>query len=217
MLCLITVASSEYRVSRLEFINDMKKITSIALLILISLGVNAQGDKKAKDILNGASSKYRSYKSMKADFSYTLENPTAKIKETQNGTIILSGAKYKLAISGQEIICDGKTIWTYIKPNEILTMYEKGFLYKSVDEKKVGNKVQQNLELTPTDKSKNFFKLKLTVDKSSKQIVKSVIFEKSGNRYTYAIKEFTPNFATSAGTFTFDPKKYPGVEVVDLR
>lgn len=213
----------------------MKKITSIALLILISLGVNAQGDKKAKDILNGASSKYRSYKSMKADFSYTLENPTAKIKETQNGTIILSGAKYKLAISGQEIICDGKTIWTYmkdakevqinsvdpteegIKPNEIFTMYEKGFLYKFVDEKKVGNKVQQNLELTPTDKSKNFFKLKLTVDKSSKQIVKSVIFEKSGNRYTYAIKEFTPNFATSAGTFTFDPKKYPGVEVVDLR
>ena len=213
----------------------MKKITSIALLILISLGVNAQGDKKAKDILNGASSKYRSYKSMKADFSYTLENPTAKIKETQNGTIILSGAKYKLAISGQEIICDGKTIWTYmkdakevqinsvdpteegIKPNEIFTMYEKGFLYKFVDEKKVGNKVQQNLELTPTDKSKNFFKLKLTVDKSSKQIVKSVIFEKSGNRYTYAIKEFTPNFATSVGTFTFDPKKYPGVEVVDLR
>lgn len=213
----------------------MKKITSIALLVLITLSVYAQGDKKAKDILNGASSKYRSYKSMKADFSYTLENPTAKIKETQNGTIILSGAKYKLAISGQEIICDGKTIWTYmkeakevqinsvdpteegIKPNEIFTMYEKGFLYKFVDEKKVGNKVQQNLELTPTDKSKNFFKLKLTVDKSSKQIVKSVIFEKSGNRYTYAIKEFTPNFATSAGTFTFDPKKYPGVEVVDLR
>lgn len=213
----------------------IKKITTLALLILISLGVQAQGDKKAKDILNGVSAKYRSYKSMKADFTYTLENPTAKIKETQSGTIILSGSKYRLSISGQEIICDGKTIWTYmkeakevqintvdlaeegIKPNEIFTMYEKGFLYKFVDEKKAGAKVQQNLELTPTDKSKNFFKLKLTVDKSSKQIVKSVIFEKSGNRYTYAIKAFTPNFAVNAGTFTFDAKKYPGVEVVDLR
>ena len=104
-----------------------------------------------------------------------------------------------------------------IKPNEIFTMYEKGFLYKFVDEKKVGGKVQQNIELTPTDKSKNFFKIKLTVDKASKQIVKSVIFEKTGNRYTYAIKEFTPNFAVNAGTFMFDAKKYPGVEVVDLR
>src|SRR5574343_2093879 len=96
-------------------------------------------------------------------------------------------------------------------------MYEKGFLYKFVDEKKVGGKVQQNIELTPTDKSKNFFKIKLTVDKASKQIVKSVIFEKTGNRYTYAIKEFMPNFAINAGTFMFDAKKYPGVEVVDLR
>lgn len=213
----------------------MKKITTIALLILISLGVQAQGDKKAKDILSGVSSKYRSYKSMKADFSYTLENPTAKIKETQSGSIVLSGAKYRLAIAGQEVICDSKTIWTYmkeakevqvntvdpteggIKPNEIFTMYEKGFLYKFVDEKKVAGKLQQNIELTPTDKSKNFFKIKLTVDKASKQIVKSVIFEKTGNRYTYAIKEFTPNYAVNAGTFMFDVKKYPGVEVVDLR
>lgn len=213
----------------------MKKITTIAALILISMSVFAQGDKKAKDILSGVSSKYRSYKSMKADFSYTLENPTAKIKETQSGSIILSGVKYRLAIAGQEVICDGKTIWTFmkeakevqvnsvdpaeggIKPNEIFTMYEKGFLYKFVDEKKVGGKVQQNIELTPTDKTKNFFKIKLTVDKASKQIVKSVIFEKTGNRYTYAIKEFTPNFAVNAGTFLFDAKKYPGVEVVDLR
>lgn len=213
----------------------MKRITTIALLLLTTLSVVAQGDKKAKDILNGVSSKYRSYKSMKADFSYTLENPTAKIKETQVGTLLLSGAKYRLGISGQEVISDGKTIWTYmkeakevqinevdptddgIKPSEIFTMYEKGFIYKFVDEKSVAGKVQQNLELTPTDKTKNFFKIKLTIDKSSKQIVKSVIFEKTGNRYTYAIKSFTPNFAVNASTFTFDAKKYPGVEVVDLR
>lgn len=213
----------------------MRKITTIALLLLISLGVNAQGDKKAKDILNGVSSKYRSYKSMKAEFSYTLENPTAKIKETQSGSIILSGSKYRLAIAGQEVICDSKTIWTYmkeakevqvnsvdpteegIKPNEIFTMYEKGFLYKFIDEKTVSGKVQQNLELTPTDKTKNFFKIKLTIDKKTKQIIKSIIFEKTGNRYTYAIKAFTPNFAVNTSTFMFDAKKYPGVEVVDLR
>ncbi|MCF8284682.1 MAG: outer membrane lipoprotein carrier protein LolA [Sphingobacteriales bacterium] len=213
----------------------MKRITTIALLILATLTLHAQGDKKAKDILNGVSSKYRSYKSMKADFSYTLENPQAKIKETQVGTLLLSGAKYRLGISGQEVICDGKTTWTYmkevkevqindvdptdegIKPSEIFTMYEKGFIYKFVDEKSVAGKVQQNLELTPTDKTKNFFKIKLTIDKASKQIVKSVIFEKTGTRYTYAIKAFTPNFAVNASSFTFDAKKYPGVEVVDLR
>jgi outer membrane lipoprotein-sorting protein len=213
----------------------MKRISILILAMFLFQGINAQGDKKAKDILSGVSAKYKSYKSMKAEFSYTLENPQAKIKETQAGSILLSGAKYRLAIAGQEIICDGKTVWTYmkeakevqvndvdpnaegIKPSEIFTMYEKGFLYKFVDEKKVAGKVQQNLELTPTDKTKEFFKIKLTVDKASKQIVKSIIFDKNGNRYTYSIKTFSPNFAVNTGSFMFDAKKFPGVEVVDLR
>ncbi len=213
----------------------MKKVILVVTVLVIGLQAIAQGDKKAKDILTGVSAKYRSYKSMKAEFSYTLENPQAKIKETQVGNIILSGSKYRLGIAGQEVICDGKTIWTYmkeakevqvndvdpdaegIKPSEIFTMYEKGFLYKFVDEKKVGKQTLQNLELTPTDKTKNFFKIKLTVDKATKQIVKSIIYEKTGNRYTYAIKTFTPNFAVNTSTFSFDTKKYPGVEVVDLR
>lgn len=213
----------------------MRRILLVAIAMFLVTGVYAQGDKKAKDILSAVSSKYKSYKSMRAEFSYTLENPQAKIKETQSGNIVLSGAKYRLGIAGQEIICDGKTIWTYmkeakevqvndvdptaegIKPSEIFTMYEKGFLYKFVDEKTVAGKVQQNIELTPTDKTKQFFKIKLTIDKSSKQIIKSLIFDKNGNRYTYAIKSFTPNFAVNASTFSFDAKKYPGVEVVDLR
>lgn len=213
----------------------MKSIKIIIVSLLISSSVFAQVDKKAKDILSGVSAKYKSMKSMKIDFSYTLENPTAKIKETQTGSILLSGAKYRLNIAGQEVISDGKTSWTYmkqakevqvntidpdaegIKPNEIFTMYEKGFLYRFVDEKTVAGKVQQNLELTPTDKSKEFFKVKLTIDKASKQIVKSIIFDKNGNRYTYAVKAFAANPSITADSFNFDPKKHPGVEVVDLR
>jgi outer membrane lipoprotein-sorting protein len=213
----------------------MKSIKLVLLSLLIASTAFAQVDKKAKDILSGVSAKYKSMKSMKIDFSYTLENPTAKIKETQSGSILLSGAKYRLNIAGQEVISDGKTSWTYmkeakevqvntvdpaaegIKPNEIFIMYEKGFLYRFVDEKTVAGKVQQNLELTPTDKSKEFFKVKLTVDKASKQIVKSTIFDKNGNRYTYAVKAFAANPSITADSFNFDPKKHPGVEVVDLR
>lgn len=215
----------------------MKKL----VYILFALGylqiqvANAQVDKKAAAILSGVSAKYKSYKSINVDFAYTLENPSAKIKETQTGNLILSGAKYRLNIAGQEVICDGKTTWTYmkeakevqvnsvdanedgIKPAEIFTIYDKGFLIKFVNESQVGAKVMQNLELTPTDKSKAFFKIKLTVDKSAKQLVKSIIFDKNGNRYTYVIKNFNANTAVSPSTFTYDAKKYPGVELVDLR
>jgi outer membrane lipoprotein-sorting protein len=43
------------------------------------------------------------------------------------------------------------------------------------------------------------------------------IFEKTGNRYTYSVNSMSTNGAIPDATFTFDTKKYPGVEVVDLR
>jgi len=213
----------------------MRRIVIICLAMFVQLAAFAQSDKKAQEILKAVSAKYKAMKSMKADFAYTLENPAAKIKETQSGSILLAGNKYRLKIAGQEVVSDGKVTWTYvkesnevqinvvdpdaegIKPAEIFTMYEKGYLYRFVDEKNVNGKIQQNLELTPTDKSKEIFKVKLSIDKATKQIVRSVIYNKDGNRYTYSVKAFTPNPAVTASSFTFDTKKYPGIEVVDLR
>ena len=75
----------------------------------------------------------------------------------------------------------------------------------------------QNIELTPTDKSKNFFKVLVDVDKKNQTLARMRVFEKNGNRYTYEITNFKPNGAVTDDLFTFDAKKYPGVEVVDLR
>jgi outer membrane lipoprotein-sorting protein len=77
--------------------------------------------------------------------------------------------------------------------------------------------VLQNIELTPTDKSKNFFKVLVDVDKKNQTLARMKVFEKNGNRYTYEITNFTPNGAVKDDLFTFDAKKYPNVEVVDLR
>ena len=39
----------------------------------------------------------------------------------------------------------------------------------------------------------------------------------NGNRYTYTIKNFSPNVPLDANTFNFDKAKYKGVKVIDLR
>ena len=65
---------------------------SLIIIALIFLQVNfgfAQVDKKANAILAGVSAKYKSYKSISVDFAYTLENPAAKIKETQTGNFLI--------------------------------------------------------------------------------------------------------------------------------
>ena len=75
------------------------------------LSVMAQSEVKAKAILAEVSKKYRSYDAIKTEFTYTLENPQAKIRETQAGTLFVRSKvnKYKVILKGQELISDGKS------------------------------------------------------------------------------------------------------------
>jgi len=216
----------------------MKKLFIAAFLVLGSgISVMAQSEVKAKAILAEVSKKYRSYDVIKTEFSYTLENPEAKIKETQSGTLFVKSKvnKYKVVLKGQELISDGKNQWTYLKadkevqlsevdnsadalnPAKLFTIYEKGFKSLYTNDTKVNGKMVHNIDLSPTDTKRSFFKVKLQIDKLSKQIVNAVIFDKNGNRYTYSIKTFIPNIKVPESIFAFDSKLYPGVEVVDLR
>jgi outer membrane lipoprotein-sorting protein len=138
-------------------------------------------------------------------------------------------------LKAQELISDGRNQWTYSKadkevqlsevdnspnalnPAQIFTIYEKGFKYLYTGDSKVNNRTVHVIDLTPTDGKRSFFKVRLNIDKSTKQISNAIIFDKNGNRYTYTIRTFTPNVKVSESMFAFDAKKYPGVEVVDLR
>jgi len=216
----------------------MKKLL-IGALIIVGSGLTAfaQSEVKAKEILAEVSKKYRSYDVIKTEFSYTLENPQAKIKETQSGTLFVRSKvnKYKVILKGQELISDGKNQWTYLKadkevqlsevdnssdalnPAKIFTIYEKGFKSVYTNDTKLNGKTLHNIDLTPIDAKRSFFKVRLQIDKLSKQITNAVIFDKNGNKYTYTIKTFMPNVKVPESTFAFDSNLYPGVELVDLR
>lgn len=216
----------------------MKKLLIWALIIIGSgLTAFAQSEVKAKEILAEVSKKYRTYDVIKTEFSYTLENPQAKIKETQSGTLFVRSKvnKYKVILKGQELISDGKNQWTYLKadkevqlsevdnssdalnPAKIFTIYEKGFKSVYTNDTKLNGKTLHNIDLTPIDSKRSFFKVRLQIEKLTKQITNAVIFDKNGNKYTYTIKTFTPNVKVPESTFAFDSKLYPGVELVDLR
>ena len=216
----------------------MRTFDLIAMFITGSVAsVMAQTDAKAKSILAEVSKKYRSYDVIKTDFTFTLDNPQAKVKETQVGTLYAKSKanKYKVVLKAQELISDGRNQWTYSKadkevqlsevdnspnalnPAQIFTIYEKGFKYLYTGDSKVNNRTVHVIDLTPTDGKRSFFKVRLNIDKSTKQISNAIIFDKNGNRYTYTIRTFTPNVKVSESMFAFDAKKYPGVEVVDLR
>jgi outer membrane lipoprotein-sorting protein len=219
----------------------MKKIiTSLVLLTLgIATNVIAQtggSDPEAKKVLDGVSTKFKTFKTVKAQFSLLIENAAGKPLGNKKGTVYMKGNKYRISVTGQDIFCDGGNVSTYEKstnevtitkldptantltPQKLFTnFYDKDFLYKLNGERKAKGKTLQEIELTPTDKSKPFFKVLLYVDKASSTISSAKLFEKTGNRFTYSVSGMTPNAAITDDQFLFDAKKFPGVEVVDLR
>lgn len=196
----------------------------------------AQSDAKAKAVLDAVSKKMNGLKSAKANFTLHLAGGKGKVNETKKGTLVMKGQKYHVILSGQEIICDGKTVWTYTKdanevqvsnynPNEqtispsklFTNFYDKEYKYAYVGEKKVKGKANDVVDLTPTNGKKQFSKVELMVDKSTSMVTGGSIWEKNGNMYQYEVSNFVPNDNVPDAEFTFNKAAHPGVEVVDLR
>lgn len=214
----------------------MRKIVSAGLFLLVAATnvATAQDDTKAKAILDGVSKKVAGMKSMKANFVLNLSG--GKVKDSKKGTFALKGEKYHVMLSGQEIICDNKTVWTYnkeakevqvtaynpseqtISPAKLFTnAYSKEYKYKYKGEQKEKGKTYEVIELMPIDNTKKFTKIELKVDKATSMVSSGDIWDKNGTRIQYLVSDFVQNANLPDSYFSWDAKANPGVEVVDLR
>ncbi len=211
----------------------MKKTFALALGACITFSsVQAQNDPKAGEILESMSSRYKSIKGFKADFSYSMESPGSGIKENASGEITVKDNKFYLKLGGQEVINNGSTVWTYIKdanevtitdyepdadditPSNIYTLYKKGYKYTLV--MKESNKTDDVIDLTPENKNSQITKIRINVNKKDKSIKSFKTFERNGNKYNYVITKFIPT-SVDDKVFVFDKTKYKGVKEEDLR
>jgi outer membrane lipoprotein carrier protein len=214
----------------------MRKLVFAAFLMISGLHAFAQYDPKALEILDAMSKKYKAIPAFEANISYTLSNDVEKINEEFKGKITVKGDKYRLALPEQEVINNGTTVWTYlpeakevnidnfdadseeeVNPSKIFDVYKKNFKYLYLQDKTENGVVYEEVDLVPEKKDAKYFKIKMMIGKKDKSLSSFTMFDKSGNRYKYSITKFNPSVKVDDSFFTFDPKKYPGVEVVDLR
>jgi len=218
----------------------MKKILcGLFLLVCSVMIVNAQppkgmgqSDPDAKKVLDAVSAKFKTFKSVTAKYALKVENSAGKSMGSDAGTVYMMGTKYRISGKGKETFCDGSNVWTYdkasnevtiskldptnntITPQKLFTnFYDKDFLYKLNGEVKG----VQEVELTPIDKSKAFFKVLVFINKATLTLNTAKVFEKTGNRMSYSVSAMNTTTLVADAQFVFDAKKYPGVEVVDLR
>jgi outer membrane lipoprotein-sorting protein len=221
----------------------MKNIITLFALCFITLFALAQMpketvDTKAKAILDELSKKTKSYTSIKAEFSIVVADAAGKPIENQSGALQVKGSKYKVDFKGQNIFCDAKTQWTYIKesnevqinnapdpnktdninPANIFTIYEKGFKYKYEKEEMLNGAKVDVITLIPLEPGKkSYHQVQLFIDKVKKQIMMVKIKAKDQKVTTITVKAMNTNQEITDNTFVFNKADYKGVEEVDLR
>jgi len=214
----------------------MRIITNILLvsLILASQISFAQAKKNSEEILKQVSENTKSFSTIRISFTYNMDNPSAKVHESETGVLLVKGDQYRLDIAGQKVISDSKTSWTYITeanevqintveddenaltPTRLLTSYSEDYKSKLLNDITKDGRAQYVIELKP-NADKTFTTVELNIDKELYRITRIAIQDKSGNTFTYVVSRFEPNVAVKATDFTFNAGDYPGVEVIDMR
>lgn len=204
-----------------------KRILLIISIIALSFGLKAQN---AETIFREAVDKLKSYDNIEIVFDYNMINTEAGIYETMEGIGYLQGDAYKLKIMGQDIICDGRTTWTYNadaeevmisevdpdgggSPISIIESYYDNITAKIVEDGGFTKKI----EVKSLISDENIDRLIVSLDSQTLEIKDLHVFDKNKNEFVYDITKFVTNQKLPADFFTFKESDYPDAEIIDMR
>lgn len=215
-----------------------KSIIIIIAICLFSVNVFSQDGTNAAATLEKISTKYKKYKTSKLEVKLVIDVPETEVDVIRNGTAWLKGDMFKIDFDEKILVSNIKTQWTYLKevnelqisdydpssmiflPSKIFNLYSDDYKYMVQKEfKNSKGELIQKIELSPSDKDQQIFKIVATINVNLMKIVKTQMFEKNGFKYTYEILNFEPNIALDDNFFIFNPKEYNIEEddITDLR
>lgn len=203
-------------------------LNRILLLIALLAGSTAvmQGAETATSILDRASAKIRSDKSIAATYTISADG------HLQSGTLTIAGDRFILTSPQISSWYDGKTQWTYstqtgevniteptpeelqqVNPFAIINSFRK--LYKASLLKSPAT--EKKIKLTASNPKSDIKSVVLTLNAST--LYPTAIELTMSNRRTVTIHVTSTKSggALPVSDFRFNSKKYPGVPVVDLR
>lgn len=212
----------------------MRKIYSIVIvLILLTINASGQNDPKATAILDKFSSKASSAPSVEMKFLFISNDQVQKSIDTLAGSVLLSKNSYKLDLPDNTIWFNGITSWSYLpaeqevtitkpdkndksfqsRPSMIFTMYKDGYKSRLLEEKSDSYLI----DLYPADVDNDLIRVRLLIARPSLDLKSFEYKMRSGVTYTLIVKEYNLNRNPEPGNFEFNPSKYKGVEVIDMR
>lgn len=205
----------------------MKKYFLLAVALILTVRLSAQS---AHDYLNSIIETTKSYNDISIVFNYKMINEAAGINEVMSGYGSMKGDSYLINVSGQEMISNGKLVWTHLIEDEEVMISEvtEGSNASPIS---IINSFSENIKVNfinsndPNVKtvevrenvSETFDKIQISVNSKDLSIKKVHAFSTDGNEFIYEITSFTTNQNLPDSMFIFNEALHPNVEVIDMR
>jgi outer membrane lipoprotein-sorting protein len=207
----------------------IKNIIACIALAFAAQAVIAQNN--AEKIIRVMVDQMRSHKNVEMVFNYQISPDGKTLGESEKGHAWLQGEAYKIEMTDQQTISDGKTIWSYLiddeevmvsnasegtdnTPLKLLTSLDESYVatLSGIDAKGIAT-----IELANPKGQYKRVTLKINTKKSRPNIDNADIYIEDGSKVVVTIKEMKFDQELDDKFFTFDAKKHPKVDVIDMR
>ena len=204
-----------------------KNIIVCLLLLFAAQAVSAQNNAEA--LVRVLVDQMKSHKNVEMAFSYQISPDGNNYSDAQDGHAWLQGNAYKIEMAEQQSISDGTTIWTYLvddeevmvsdategednTPLKLLTSLDKNYVATLTNIDAQGN---ATIELANPKGQYKRVTLKMNTKKA--ELKSADIYLEDGTKVAVTVKEMKYDQNLDDIFFTFDTKKYPKVDVIDMR
>ncbi len=204
-----------------------KNIIACLFLLFVTQAVTAQNNAEA--LIRVLVNQVKSHQNMEMKFSYQISLDEKTLIDALKGKAWLQGEAYKIELPEQQTISDGKTIWSYLvddeevlvsnategtdnTPLKLLTSLDKNYAATLTNIDAQGNAV---IELANPKGQYKRITLKINTKKTELKNVD--IYMEDGSKVMITIEEMKFDQNLDDNFFTFDAKKHPNVDVIDMR
>jgi len=214
----------------------MKKWITI-FLFLFPVLTFGQRDPRADKTIQMVQKTLTKMNDLTAQFHYTILNRSVKDAKPikQNGKLYMKkGNKYRIILPDQEVFCDGKTVWLYLKeegevnvntydPEEgfsidrLFQIYQRNMKARYDGIEMMNGKKTEKILFFPESENTEYFKIVSWIDTQTHLPLKMEIWGRNGTVVTYSLSSTQVNTGLSDSLFIFRESDHPQVKLIDLR
>jgi outer membrane lipoprotein carrier protein len=209
--------------------------TTVTIILVLSLfpTLQSQVDPAAVKVLDQFSAQARAAPSVSMTFSLLTVDAIENRRDTIEGSLILSGNKYRLTLPESTTWFNGTDTWNYMpsvkevtitrpeagdnsffsKPSLLYSMHREGYKPRMVEEKAT----EYIIDLYPEDISTDMIRIRLIIARPSLTLKSAEYKTRNGVTMTLKAKDYSLKLRPDGQFFVFDPSKIKGIEIIDMR